>query len=112
MTNRLTLADQLRESIEEAIATGDLPPGARLDEAELIARFDVSRTPVREALLQLAAAGMVEMRPRHGAVVAKISLPRLIEMFEVMAELEAMSSRLAARRMDAQELEALRALLG
>ncbi|CAD6526319.1 GntR family transcriptional regulator [Paraburkholderia metrosideri] len=108
MTNRLTLADQLRESIEEAIATGDLPPGARLDEAELIARFDVSRTPVREALLQLAAAGMVEMRPRHGAVVAKISLPRLIEMFEVMAELEAMSSRLAARRMDAQELEALR----
>lgn len=51
---------------------------------------------------------MVAMRPRHGAVVAKISLPRLIEMFEVMAELEAMCSRLAARRMNARELEALR----
>jgi DNA-binding GntR family transcriptional regulator len=103
MTNKLTLTDRLRESIEEAIATGDLPPGARLDEAELIARFEVSRTPVREALLQLAAAGMVEMRPRHGAVVAKISLHRLIEMFEVMAELEALCGRLAARRMSASD---------
>lgn len=108
MTNRLTLADQLRETIEESIATGDLPPGAKLDEAELIARFEVSRTPVREALLQLAAAGMVEMKPRHGAVVTRIGLPRLIEMFEVMAELEAMASRLAARRMTVEELDALR----
>src|ERR1700744_6093014 len=108
MTNKLTRADQLRESIEEDIATGALPPGAPLDEAELTARFQVSRTPVREALLQLAAAGMVEMRPRHGAVVARISLHRLIEMLEVMAELEAMCSRLAARRMSAQELQALR----
>lgn len=108
MTNKFTLSDRLRESIEEAIATGELPPGAKLDEAELIERFDVSRTPVREALLQLAAAGMVETRPRHGVVVAKISLSRLVEMFEVMAELEAMCSRLAARRMDAQELQALR----
>jgi DNA-binding GntR family transcriptional regulator len=107
MTNKLTRADQLRESIEEDIATGVLPPGASLDESELTARFQVSRTPVREALLQLVAAGMVEMRPRHGAVVAKISLHRLIEMFEVMAELEAMCGRLAARRMSAGQLEAL-----
>jgi DNA-binding GntR family transcriptional regulator len=108
MTNKLTRADQLRESIEEDIATGALPPGAPLDEAELTARFQVSRTPVREALLQLASAGMVEMRPRHGAVVAKISLHRLIEMFEVMAELEAMCGRLAARRMSAVQLAELR----
>jgi DNA-binding GntR family transcriptional regulator len=108
MSNKLTRADQLRESIEEDIATGALLPGAPLDEAELTARFQVSRTPVREALLQLAAAGMVEMRPRHGAVVAKISLERLVEMFEVMAELEAMCGRLAARRMNAEQIEALR----
>ncbi|WP_244818152.1 GntR family transcriptional regulator [Caballeronia sp. Lep1P3] len=109
MPNKLTRADQLRESIEEDIATGTLLPGAPLDEAELTARFRVSRTPVREALLQLAAAGMVEMRPRHGAVVAKISLDRLVEMFEVMAELEAMCGRLAARRMRPEQVEALRA---
>jgi DNA-binding GntR family transcriptional regulator len=108
MSNKLTRADQLRESIEEDIATGALLPGAQLDEAELTARFQVSRTPVREALLQLAAAGMVEMRPRHGAVVAKISLDRLVEMFEVMAELEAMCGRLAARRMSGEQVEALR----
>ncbi|WP_438390339.1 GntR family transcriptional regulator [Caballeronia sp. DA-9] len=108
MTNKLTRADQLRESIEEDIATGALPPGAPLDEAELTARFQVSRTPVREALLQLASAGMVEMRPRHGAVVAKISLHRLIEMFEVMAELEAMCGRLAARRMTTAQLDELK----
>src|SRR5579875_1090376 len=109
MPNKLTRADQLRESIEEDIATGALLPGAPLDETELTARFQVSRTPVREALLQLAAAGMVEMRPRHGAVVAKISLDRLVEMFEVMAELEGMCGRLAARRMSAAEVETLRA---
>ncbi|WP_322102112.1 GntR family transcriptional regulator [Paraburkholderia sp. J41] len=108
MPNKLTRADQLREAIEEDIATGALLPGAPLDEAELIARFQVSRTPVREALLQLASAGMVEMRPRHGAVVARISLDRLVEMFEVMAELEAMCGRLAARRMTAGQIEALR----
>lgn len=109
MPNKLTRADRLRESIEEDIATGALLPGAPLDESELTARFQVSRTPVREALLQLAAAGMVEMRPRHGAVVARISLDRLVEMFEVMAELEAMCARLAARRMSAEQIDALRA---
>jgi DNA-binding GntR family transcriptional regulator len=109
MTNKLTRADHLRESIEEDIATERLAPGAPLEEAELTARFQVSRTPVREALLQLAAAGMVAMRPRHGAVVAKISLHRLIEMFEVMAELEAMCGRLAARRMTSAQIEALHA---
>jgi DNA-binding GntR family transcriptional regulator len=109
MTSKLTRVDQLRESIEEGIATGTLVPGAPLDEAELMSQFQVSRTPVREALLQLAAAGMVELRPRHGAVVAEISLHRLVEMFEVMAELEAMCGRLAARRMTATQIETLRA---
>jgi DNA-binding GntR family transcriptional regulator len=90
----------LRNRIEEDIASGHLAPGARLDEATLAQRFGVSRTPVREALQHLAATGLVELRPRRGAVVAEVSPHRLIEMFEVMAELEAMSGRLAARRMD------------
>lgn len=109
MDKSISLADRLREFIEEDIATGKLPPGAPLDEAELTQRFGVSRTPVREALMQLASAGMVDIRHRRGATVAQISPQRLIEMFEVMAELEALCGRHAARRMQAEELAALEA---
>ena len=101
------LAEQLRESIEEDIATGKLAPGAHLDEVQLASQFGVSRTPVREALNMLAGEGLVEARPRRGTVVAELSPHRLVEMFEVMGELEAMCARLAARRMSAAEQQAL-----
>lgn len=94
-----TRSIELREKIEDEIATGRLPPGSKLDETELAARFHVSRTPIREALIQLASIGFVEMRPRRGAVVPEVAPRRLVEMFELMAELEAMCGRLAARRM-------------
>lgn len=102
-------AEELREVIEERIATGTYAPGSRLDETELAQEFGVSRTPVRETLIQLASAGLVELRPRRGAVVAQIDPQRLVEMFEVMAELEAMCARLAARRITDAEIEALQA---
>lgn len=102
------LADRLRESIEEEIATGTLIPGSRLDEAELAKRFNVSRTPIREALNLLLGEGLVEMRPHRGAVVARMSPQRLIEMFEVMAELEAMCAQLAIRRMSEDEFAAIK----
>lgn len=98
-----TRADQLRRALEQDIFSGRLKPGDRLDEQSLAQRFEVSRTPVREALRQLSASGLVEVRPRQGAVVSVITLPRLVEMFEVMAELEAMCARLAARRMSEAE---------
>jgi len=98
-----TRSEQVREQIEELIATGEFPPGMRLDETELAQRFDVSRTPLREALFQLASVGIVVMQPRRGTVVAELSPHRLVEMFEVMGELEAMCGRLAARRMTAQD---------
>jgi len=98
------LPERLRESIEEDIATGRLLPGTRLDEVELATRFGVSRTPIREALRLLLGEGLIETRPNRGAVVAQVTPQRLIEMFEVMAELEAMCARLAARRMSDAEL--------
>ncbi len=101
------LSEHLRESIEEEITTGKLLPGTRLDEAELASRFGVSRTPIREALSSLVGGGLIESRPRRGAVVAQITPQRLIEMFEVMAELEAMCVRLAARRISSEELAGL-----
>jgi DNA-binding GntR family transcriptional regulator len=98
-----TRAEKLREAIEESIATGAFAPGMHLEETELAQRFGVSRTPLREALIQLSSMGIVALRPRRGAVVAEVTPQRLLEMIEVMAELEAMCGRLAARRMSAAD---------
>jgi DNA-binding GntR family transcriptional regulator len=105
-----TRAEALREAIEDKIATGAFAPGMHLDENELAQKFGVSRTPLREALIQLSSVGIVSVRPRRGAVVAEVTPQRLLEMFEVMAELEVMCGRLAARRMsDAEQQELLEA---
>lgn len=101
-------ARALREALEDDIATGRILPGTRLDEVSLARRFGVSRTPIREALIELSASGLVDIRPRRGAFVREIGIPALIEMFEVMAELEAMCGRLASRRMTASDHEELR----
>jgi DNA-binding GntR family transcriptional regulator len=100
---------RLRDELENEILTGALMPGERLDEVPLANRFGVSRTPIREALMQLASAGLVEIRPRRGAVVAELGPGRLVEMFEVMAELEGMAGRLAARRHTEADAAAIRA---
>ena len=94
----LTLAERLREKLEGAIAAGQLEPGSRLDEQEIAQRFGVSRTPVREAFRLMAANNLVELRGRQGATVRSIKAQVLIEMFQVMAELEGLCARLAARR--------------
>ena len=101
------ISDRLREAIEEQIATGKLLPGSRLDEAELAKRYNVSRTPIREAINLLLGEGLIETRPRRGVVVSRVTPQRLIEMFEVMAELEVMCAQLAARRMSEDELAAI-----
>jgi DNA-binding GntR family transcriptional regulator len=104
-------AQRLRQTIEDEIVDGVLRPGDRLDEVQLAARFGVSRTPIREALLQLAVTGLIEIKPRRGAVVSTPEPARLIEMFETMAELEAACGRLAARRLtDPHQRDLLAAL--
>ncbi len=106
--NSLKRSELLSEKIEEKILTGEYPPGTRLDEQELADRFEVSRTPIREVLIYLASTGLIEIRPRRGAVVPELDAEKLSEMFEVMAELEALCGRLAARRMTLDELERLK----
>ncbi len=91
-------AEALREQLEQDIVTGHFKPGERLDEQSLATRFGVSRTPIREALMQLASTGMVELQPRRGAFVASLSLREVLERFETMAALEGMCGALAARR--------------
>ena len=94
-----TLAETIRQQLADDILHGVYAPGARLDEHGLARRFRLSRTPVREALRQLATAGLVEMRPHRGAIVSLPSESALAEMFEVMGELKSSCARLAAQRM-------------
>ncbi|RCV88014.1 GntR family transcriptional regulator [Billgrantia montanilacus] len=104
-------AQQLRDALEDDIINGRLTPGERLDPEALGREFSVSRTPVREAIQQLVASGLVTVSPKKGTFVARIGIDQLIEMFEVMAELEGMCGRLAARRISEEELAALREAL-
>ena len=106
-SNMKSRSESLRETIEEMIAVGTLQPGQHLDETELAARFGVSRTPIRETLIQLASMGLVVIRPRRGALVAELGPQQLVEMFELMSELEAVCARLGARRMAPAEQAAL-----
>lgn len=111
----LTRAEELRLQLADEITRGRLPPGTTLDETALAARFGVSRTPVREALRELAASGLVDARPHRGAVVARPSVERLQDMFDVMAELEALCAGIAALAMlpaERRQLEQLHAEMG
>jgi len=99
----VTHAEHVRVSLEQDIFMGRLRPGSRLDEEVIANRFGVSRTPVREAVLQLVESGLVEKRPRQGAVVASMDIRRMIHMFEVMSELEGLCAKLSARRMSPEE---------
>lgn len=101
---------KLRTWLEEEILEGRLRPGDQIDERELGERFGVSRTPVREALLQLASLDLIEMRPRYGAVVRQISIPEIAAMWEVLVELESVAAGLAARRMDPEHRKRLTAI--
>ena len=108
---RVNQSLRLRQTIETEIVDGRLAIGARLDETELAERFGVSRTPIREALLQLAMTGLVEIKPRRGALVSAPDPQLLIAMFETMAEIEAACGRLAARRLVPADEAALKAAL-
>ena len=100
-------ADAIVEGLEEMILDGSFADGERLDEATLGARFGTSRTPVREAVQRLAQSGLVELLPRRGAFVRQPGPVELLEMFEVMAEIEAACARLAAARIGDAALEEL-----
>ncbi|WP_439596056.1 GntR family transcriptional regulator [Falsiroseomonas sp.] len=96
---RPTRGEAIAASLAEDIVAGRLKPGTSLDEVGLARTYGSSRTPVREALRQLAPTGLVQVSPRRGAVVAIPDATQLAEMFLVMAELEAMAAALCALAM-------------
>ena len=99
----VTRANYIREILEHEIISGERLPGERLDEPQLTRQFNASRTPVREALVELATAGLIEMQPHRSAIVAEISVHQVIQLYEVLAELEGLSAKLATRRMTEEE---------
>ncbi|TDE35426.1 GntR family transcriptional regulator [Antarcticimicrobium sediminis] len=101
-------SDQIAQTLEDQILTGRFAPGARLDEASLAEEHNVSRTPIREAFHRLAQSGLVVQQPRRGVFVRVSSPVEILEMFEVMAELEAACGRLAARRATDADIAELR----
>lgn len=104
-------AEEIVATLQRQIETGELPPGMPLDERTLTLQFGVSRTPVREALQQLAALELVRMTPRQGVTVAKLSVEKLRSMLEFISELEGVIATLAARRLTPPLSQALAAAL-
>ena len=107
---RTSLHDQLVGRLRDLIVQGDLAPGTRVPERELCERFHVSRTPLREALKVLASEGLLELLPNRGAMVSRLTLEDVEEMFPVMGALEALAGELAATRIDEEGLAEIRAL--
>ncbi|SIS64421.1 transcriptional regulator, GntR family [Roseivivax lentus] len=97
----------IADHLEEMILEGTFADNDRLDEVQLAKRFSVSRTPIREALQRLTQAGLAERIPRRGVFVRQPGAIELLEMFEVMAELEAAAARFAAQRISDAALKEL-----
>jgi DNA-binding GntR family transcriptional regulator len=105
-TVRAQAADELRDRI----LTGRLRPGDRLDLDQLTAEFGISRTPIREALLELSYEGLVAITPRSGIAVVGITPEDAVDNFAILAALAGKGAELATARISPEELRDLRAL--
>ena len=99
--------EQVLNAVLRDIDAGMLNPGDVLEEAPLMDRHDVSRTPVREAFIQLETAGLIRRLPRKGAVLFKPTLEEFLAILEVHAKLEGQAAGLAARRLSPEGAIAL-----
>ena len=101
-------ADQVRDDIVDRVLALELMPGDRIDETDLRERLSLSGTPIREALISLEAEGVVERRPRGGALITSLDLEGLMKMIEVQAETEGSVAALASRRANKAQAVRLR----
>lgn len=105
---REQLHDRLLSALREMIASGELKAGEKIPERELCERFQVSRTPLREALKVLAFEGFVKLKPNRGAVIAELTLAELTEAFPIIAVVEELAGELACKNMPDSEIAAVR----
>ncbi len=105
-----TIADDISKKLAEDIITGVIARGQKLDEKKIAEQFSVSRTPVRDAFRQLEGTGLIETRAHRGATVIDLDTDELSDIFEALAEIEALCAKLAAQRMSALERKKLEKL--
>ena len=103
----LPLRDIVFNTLREAILTGELVPGERLMEKQLAERMGVSRTPIREAIRKLELEGLVNMIPRKGAEVSRITEKDIENVLEVRCVLEELAATLSCQKITEEELEEL-----
>jgi len=106
-----TLSEAIADRMRTAIVFGELRPGERLWQDRLAERFGVSRIPVREALRQLSAEGLVVLHSHRSATVTKLSAEEVEELFAMIGALETLASVRGAERIGEEDLEELRAIL-
>ena len=104
----LPLREVVFLTLRKAILKGELQPGERLMEIALANRLGVSRTPVREAIRMLEHEGLVVMKPRRGAQVAKITEQELNDVLEIRKSLEMLAANKACERMTEEDMKAMR----
>lgn len=107
---RLSLYEAVTQRLREMVLEGELAPGSRISEKQLCEIFDVSRTPLREALKVLANEGLVELLPNRGAKVTEVTLREVVDLFEVMVVLEGLSGELLVARASNADIAEIRAM--
>lgn len=109
-STRQTAHEFVRSVLRRAILNGELTGGTRLVQAEIAATLDVSTTPVREALRDLATEGLVQFDPHRGAIVAELSSDDVHDIYEIRMVLEPLAMRQAVPHLSEALLERLREL--
>lgn len=99
------------QRLKEAIQNGSLPPGTRIREVEIAQRFEISRTPVREAIKRLESDGLISFVPRLGAVISKLDHQETMELYDIREILEGSAAGLAARHASEAEIAELEELV-
>jgi len=105
------MTDEVFRILRDRIVRGELPAGARLDTTALAADLGVSRTPVREALLQLESAGLVTRQPYRGTIVAGVDAGRLAEVTALRIDLEGRAALLGVPRLTDDDIAQMAAAL-
>src|SRR6201985_1787782 len=105
-----TVRERAARGLRGRLLTGAVPPGSRVDLDAITEEFATSRTPVREALLELSFEGLVEVAPRSGVTVIGISPEDVLDSFTILGVLTGQAAAWAAHRIEPDELAALREL--
>jgi len=108
--NRIKLSEQTANQLRDMIVQNELSPGERIRERDICKQLNVSRTPLREALLILASEGLIDLIPNCGAVISSPSADEIADMLQVLGVLEAFAGERACSLITSEEINEIKAL--